>query len=149
MNIRPYRPSDRPQLLAIHQRQAVHDGLPYLLNDPSDPQQFATVVALEDGRIVAAASGRKICEGSTVLDPAFGGRGSDGPIRRWTLLSKLIRHSAQLAYEAGYTELMAATAPEWRGYGNRLVSELGFTRDLRARFYLDLNARFGREQKYG
>jgi hypothetical protein len=142
MTIRPYRPSDRPALVAIHERQAVHDGLPYLLADPEDPQQFATVVAVEGGRLVAAASGRKIAEGSTVLDPNYGGRGSDGPMRRWMLLSGLIRESARVAYKAGYTELLAATAPTWRGYGNRLVNELGFTRDLRARFYLDLAWRF-------
>lgn len=144
MTIRPFRPSDRAALMAIHQRQAIHDGLPYLFVDPCDPQQFATVVAVEDGHIVAAASGRKIAEGSTLLDPSFGGRGSDGPVRRWTLLRDLIRHSARVAYEKGYTELMAATAPNWRGYGNRLVGELGFTRDLRSRYYMDLHARFGR-----
>jgi hypothetical protein len=138
MTIRPYRESDRPALLAMHQRQSVHDGLPYLLADPRDPQQFATVVAVEGGRVVASASGRKIAEGSTVLDPNYGGRGSEGPLRRWMLLSGLIRHSARVCFDAGYTELMAATSPEWRGYGNRLVNDLGFTRDLRARFYLDL-----------
>lgn len=142
MIIRPYRPSDRPALLAMHQRQQIHDGLPYILADPSDPQQFATMVAVENGKVVAAASGRKIAEGSCVLDPAWGGADSSGPARRWTLLSRLIRESARVCYEAGYTELMAAVMPNWRGYGNRLVSELGFTRDLRARFYLDLAEKY-------
>ena len=144
MTIRPYRPSDRPALLAMHQRQAVHDGLPYILADPADRQQFATVVAVEEGRVVAAASGRKLAEGWTVLDPSWGGNGSEGPRRRWALLSNLIRHSARVAFDAGYTEMMAGVPPGWRGYRNRLVGELGFVRDERERLYLDLNAKFGR-----
>lgn len=142
MTIRPYRASDRLALLAIHQRQAVHDGLPYILADPRDPQQFATVVAVEDGRVVASASGRRLCEGSTVLDPAWGGSGRRGPVKRWTLLSQLIRESARIAYSNGYTELMAAVAPHQRGYTERLVRELGFTRDERSRLYLDLNLKY-------
>jgi hypothetical protein len=142
MTIRPYRPSDRPALLAMHERQQIHDGLPYMLNDPSDPAQFATIVAVEGGRVVASASGRRICEGSTVLDPNYGGQGSEGPLKRWMVLSGLIRHSARVAYDKGYTELFAATMPNARGYTARLVRELGFTIDLRNRLYLDLNSRF-------
>ncbi len=146
MTIRPYRPSDRPQLLAIHQRQSEHDGLPYLLNSPDDPRQFATVVAVEAGRIVASASARRVAEGSTVLDPLYGGRGRSGPVARWTLLSKMIRESARIAYDSGYTELFAATAPEWRGYGKRLVQEVGFVHDLRNHYFLDLAERYGQKE---
>ncbi len=146
MTIRPFRPSDRAALFAIHQRQAVHDGLPYLFNDPCDPQQFATMVAVEGRRIVAGASGRRIAEGSTVLDPAYGGCGSEGPVKRWTLLRELIRCSARAAYDAGYTELMAATMPTWRGYTRRLERELGFVRDERTRLYLDLAEQFSGAQ---
>ncbi len=143
MTIRPYRPSDRSQLIAIHQRQAVHDGLPYLFNDPSDPLQCATVVAVEDKRIIGAASARRIAEGRTYIDPAWGGDGSSGPVARWMLLSSLIRAGAKVCYDAGFRELMAATAPDARGYTNRLVRELGFTNDKRNRLYLDLTERFG------
>jgi hypothetical protein len=148
MNIRPYRPSDRAALVAIHERQAVHDNLPYLFNDPADPQQFATIVAVEDGRVVGAATGRQIAEGRTYIDPLFGGRGSDGPVRRWDLLAMMIRRAAKVAYNNGYSELMAATSPDWRGYGRRLVKELHFTQDLRARFYLDLAEQFGKERAW-
>jgi hypothetical protein len=149
MNIRPYRPSDRAALVAIHERQAVHDGLPYLFNDPADPAQEATIVATENGRLVGAATYRRIAEGRTYIDPNFGGRGSDGPVRRWDLLATLIRSGAKVAYNNGYTELMAATSPDWRGYGRRLVKELHFTQDLRARFYLDLAEQFRKERAWG
>lgn len=149
VTIRPYRSTDRGALIAIHRRQSDHDGMPYILADPRDPQQFATVVAVDDGRIIAAASGRRICEGSTVLDPFYGGRGSEGPVKRWTVLAELIRHSARIAYEAGYTELMAATMPGWTGYTRRLERELGFVRDERTRLYLDLAERFSAEAKFG
>jgi hypothetical protein len=142
VTIRPYRPSDRPALLAIHQRQSEHDGLGYVFADPDDPQQFAAIVAEEDGRVVAGAMGRKISEGYTLLDPAWGGNGSRGPVKRWMLLSRLISESARVAYDAGYTELMAATPPHWRGYTDRLVRELGFVVDARNRLYLDLHSRF-------
>ncbi len=142
MTIRPYRPADRSQLIAIHQRQSIHDGLPYLFNDPNDPLQCATVVAVEDKRIIGAASARKLAEGRTFIDPLFGGRGSDGPVRRWKLLSELIKAGARVCYDKGFRELMAATAPDSRGYTNRLVRELGFTRDERNRLYLDLSERF-------
>ncbi len=140
MTIRPYRPADRSQLIAIHQRQSIHDALPYLLNDPADPQQFATIVAIEGGRIVGAASSRKLAEGRTFVDPLYGGHTSSGPVARWELLSKLIKAGAKVCYDAGYTELLAATVPEWKGYGKRLVRELGFVHDLRSHFYKDLNS---------
>ena len=143
MTIRPYRPSDFPELVGMHRRQCLHDGLGYLLPNPEDPLQFATLVAEEEGELVGMASGRRIIEGQTVIDPAYGGIGTSGPVVRWMLLSQLARALARVSYDAGYRELLAATAPTWRGYGNRLVKELGFTRDLRARFYLDLNLKFG------
>jgi len=146
MTIRPYRRSDRAALLAIHERQAAHEGIPLLFNDPDDPQQFSTIVAVEDNWIVGAATARRLAEGATILNPAFGGRGSDGPVRRWMLLSELIRHGARVAWENGYTELMAATPPGSRGYTARLVRELGFTLDGRNRLYLDLDQKYGREK---
>ncbi len=146
MTIRPYRPADRSQLIAIHQRQSIHDGLPYLWNDPSDPLQVATIVAVDGGRVVGAASSRKIAEGRTFVDPIFGGHGSDGPVHRWMLLSKLIQAGARVCYDAGFREIMAATAPNARGYAARLVRELGFTVDERRRLYLDLEEKYGQKE---
>jgi len=127
----------------MHRRQCRHDGLAYLLPNPEDPLQFATLVAEDEGELVGMASGRRIIEGQTVIDPAYGGIGTSGPVVRWMLLSRLARGLARVCYDAGYRELLAATAPTWRGYTRRLVSELGFTNDLRNRLYLDLEAKFG------
>jgi hypothetical protein len=140
--IRFYEPGDREQMLAMHKRRSEADGVRYLFADPDDPVQFGTLVAVDEEHVVASVGGRKTVEGIVLVDPEYG-RGREGPRKRWDALREMLAQAAVVCYREGYREVHAALPPwQERGYGRRLVNDLGYHRDLRVWFYLDLNAVF-------
>lgn len=107
MTIRPYAPADRAAVLALHER---HDRSPsgkgegFWFANPDDPLNEITLLAEEDGQLVAAVTGRACLEALLMIDPGW-----SGPRERFELIQRLIDEGGALAAARGYREVHIAT----------------------------------------
>ncbi len=66
--LRPYAPTDREALLALHKRSGDH----FLFPDPEDGFAADTVVDEREGRLVACLAGQWCVETFLMMDPGIG-----------------------------------------------------------------------------
>jgi hypothetical protein len=123
VHCRPVQVGDQAKLRAIWERQKQRLGPnPGEFPDPSDPQQFATVV-FEDpvtGKVVGAGCARVVCEGGLVLDPEWA-----TPRDRLRAVMDGLAVILHPVKAAGFTRMVARiNPPRW---ADRLVKKLGWS----------------------
>lgn len=128
MTIRPYRTSDREEVVALQQK---HPDL--FFADPEDPVNASTLVAVKDGRVVGVLTGRRVVESFLVVDPDM------DPLPRWRMMRALFREGFAVARDLGFREALSSVPPRLSKYADLLGKLEGFQEDTRRRFAVRLS----------
>ena len=130
MVIRPYVPADRPAILALRSRH----GEEFWFADPDDPINPLTVVAEDEGKIVAAVTARLSVETFLMLDPTY-----KTSLGRWALLKRLFAFGFQLfRRQTNLSECYAPVALPLQSFAGLLGTLPNFNLDRRARYMIPL-----------
>ena len=130
MVIRPYVSADRAAILAL---RAKH-GEEFWFADPDDPINPLTVVAEDEGRIVAAVTARLSAEVFLILDPGYG-----TSLKRWGVLKRLFAFGLQLfKQKTNVSECYATVALPLGSFAGLLGKLPNFYPDERARYMIPL-----------
>ena len=130
MVIRPYVPADRPAILALRQKH----GEEFWFADPDDPLNPLTVVAEDEGKIVAAVTARLSVETFLLLDPGY-----KTSLGRWAVLKRLFAFGFQLfRRQSKVSECYATVALPLESFAGLLGKLPNFHLDRRTRYMIPL-----------
>jgi hypothetical protein len=130
--IRPYAPSDRPALLALH---AAH-GADHWFADPDLQPQVDALVVEADNHLVASLTGRATVEAFLMIDPKHG-----TPRERWDIVADLVEQGGALARQYGFFETHLFTNDP--RFARRLAGLPAVYPDGRLHLWMNLCQRFG------
>lgn len=130
MEIRSFRPEDKPELERIHRAQ----GFAYPMVDLDDPLYFLKIVGEEGGQIVSAAIGHLTAEVFLLADPNAG-----TPRQRFENFKAIEDLGCKVAYvKGGLNEIFCWLPPQIeKRFGKRLM-RLGWRKPLWPSFAKDL-----------
>jgi hypothetical protein len=128
--IRPYAPEDRGAILALREAHGQDD---FFFADPDHALNFATIVVEDDGRLVAAVTGRLVVEGFLMLDPTY-----STPLGRWRMLKSLFRAGFKKIRESGLSECLISVPLVLGSYAGLLAKLPYVNKDERYRFFVPI-----------